>query len=468
MHESFLKLGFFALISFSFFLNSCADDKVQHQDLNACGGFEFLSQKVGADCGTCGTWACDGSDSVVCKDDNVNSCGGCKEFNAHELRGEPCGECGKWKCINPDTIICDGDVKNACGGCAPMRDKPNQKCGDCGTWICQNEDTLECEGDNVNACGGCTALTNQPKDACGGCGAYVCDGTDAVKCVDAANACGGCGILDGEPGESCGTCKKGTWTCNANKSEVTCVGDTTPNECGGCTPLQNPVNSSCGPCNDGKWACLANDKEKLECVGAREKNICGGCSEGKLNDLCGSCSEGYLVCSNNDLYCEIRTHDSPSTAKHIVGPEEGGSFFDSDDNWYDTDGSLSDYNDQRYFWAYVFDKSLAFLNPEAKLINHQVEHQLCMYFRKDSAPVEQKYNCESIPKEAYRKDSITVSGNTFVGCCTTSRSTAERYLKLSGFGTIGADDMELYYKVNSYEAHNKSCDDLNFVLSIHF
>ena len=35
------------------------------------------------------------------------------------------------------------------------------------------------------------------------------------------NACGGCGTLAGTPGNACGAC--GAWTCNAQKTNVTCV-----------------------------------------------------------------------------------------------------------------------------------------------------------------------------------------------------------------------------------------------------
>lgn len=471
MRYNFVYYGVLALsLGLGLCAASCADGNVQSYAENECGGSAVLAHALGSPCGECGTWHCDGIDALSCADQERNACGGCMPMEAQPE--QKCGECGTWKCDGAEKITCEGDTKNACGGCAQLHEDVGQTCGDCGKWICAAPDTLVCDGDTPNVCGGCETLEHEPKESCGGCGAYACDGKEQVKCVDAANACGGCGILDGQPKQSCGECKKGVWTCNTEKTAVTCIGDIETNECGGCEVLTNKVNTPCGPCNDGKWACLSNNKNALECVGAREKNTCGGCTEGKVNDPCGVCLSGIYECKNSDLFCSIATNTIASSARHLVGPRVGGAYVDDDPNWYSASGSLKDSSEERWFWAYVTDEANIFdtLNPEVKLIAPQKEHKLCLYFRKDSATnnVVPNYNCVSIPNAAFTKETITVSGNLYAGCCTTTQTTADRYLKLTGFGTAGADTMRLYYQVTSYSPHSKTCEQLKFTMQYKF
>jgi hypothetical protein len=170
---------------------------------NACGGCATLIAQPGSSCGVChgGTFACFGSDAVICIGPavGVNGCGGCA---AIVPPGSPCGTCkmGVEACNTPDTTVC----KNPTAG--------------------------------ANACGGCSSLSNQPGDSCGcGGGSFMCSGTDAVVCnnTNLVNACGGCGVLAHPIGSRCNDCGS-VWTCGTGGTTQVC-----PNVCG-------PGNICCG------------------------------------------------------------------------------------------------------------------------------------------------------------------------------------------------------------------------------
>jgi hypothetical protein len=200
---------------------------------NACGGCVVLTATLGASCGQCGQYACNGQNAVTCQDPGKNACGGCGT-----LAGTPGGPCG---CNSSYTFVCSADKTsvtctdpgaNACGGCGTLSATPGSPCGMCGTETCSADKTsVSCSDPGLNACGGCGALPAAPGAACGTCGAEVCGANKtSVTCSDpGANACGGCGTLSAAPGAACGTC--GTQVCSANKTSVSCNDPGTTNSC---------------------------------------------------------------------------------------------------------------------------------------------------------------------------------------------------------------------------------------------
>ena len=97
-----------------------------------------------------------------------------------------------------------------------------------------------------------------------------------------ANTCGGDGEAleyDGEPaspGESCGECDDGVLVCHGEDA-LECIGASQKNACGGCGELPAEPDASCGPCDDGVWSC--DGENSLVCEEATERNRCGGCEE---------------------------------------------------------------------------------------------------------------------------------------------------------------------------------------------
>ncbi len=179
---------------------------------NACGGCSTLTGSLGAACGTCGKFACSGTEALVCAGEHGrNFCGGCRTFSPVELAalGTRCGPtpaCGVFACRGPDVLACP--PRNACGGCATLPGQPGTACGNCGQFACVGtHEAVVCAGQHArNACGGCSTLPAPPGAACGTCGQVACSGTDAVVCAGQhpQNACGGCAALSAQPGTSCG------------------------------------------------------------------------------------------------------------------------------------------------------------------------------------------------------------------------------------------------------------------------
>ncbi len=129
-----------------------------------------------------------------------------------------------------------------------------------------------------NVCGDTNIVTNVPGTSCGECGdgTWTCneDNSD-VTCLGASqqNACGGCGVLAQAPNTSCGECGDGTWTCNEDNSDVTCLSASQQNACGGCQTLDIVPGAPCGPCSDGVWSCGVDSKSPY-CDGASTASAC--------------------------------------------------------------------------------------------------------------------------------------------------------------------------------------------------
>ncbi len=87
---------------------------------NSCGGCSTLEAQPGTSCGTCGTYTCEGTDSVRCDDKGSNSCGGCATLG-HE-QGLACGKCGVYVCDGLDSVRCQDPGYNECGTCGPVTD----------------------------------------------------------------------------------------------------------------------------------------------------------------------------------------------------------------------------------------------------------------------------------------------------------------------------------------------------------
>ncbi|TVQ96247.1 MAG: hypothetical protein EA398_16295 [Deltaproteobacteria bacterium] len=131
--------------------DSCVDGECAF--INACGGEAELDGTPGEECGSCGTWACDGEEAVACEGDTDL-----------QTDGENCGTCGN---------VCEGEsgcfegscvAANACGGFSTLPAERGTTCEECGTWVCDGEDDLRCAGGadlqtdplNCGACGdGC-------------------------------------------------------------------------------------------------------------------------------------------------------------------------------------------------------------------------------------------------------------------------------------------------------------------------
>lgn len=235
---------------------------------NGCGGSDTLENAPGTACGTCGfgVWACDGTDAVVCSNEErgVNACGGCGL-----LEGQPdtaCGSCGGvWTCsADGARVTCEGDVRNACGGCAPITGLPGAACGDGGVTYCVSDDALACAAGGANACGGVAPLDAIVGDPCGECGdgTVVCAGAERTRCVGASsrNVCGGCGFLPGTPGESCAP--RAEWACVDDV--LACEPEKGANPCGGTAELDGAPGDACGACGLGRLRCDGFDA--LDCA----------------------------------------------------------------------------------------------------------------------------------------------------------------------------------------------------------
>ena len=306
------------------------------QPTNACGGCFALIGEPGTSCSECGTWTCQGSETVSCAE-TTNECGGCGPLVGEP--GAPCGDCGVYVCRGGN-LVCEGGELNVCGGCAPLPGEVGEDCGTCGTWGCGNDpDNLVCFSDTVNLCGGCESLgVNVPGRRCGVCAGdrLVCEGLNSTRCQEVdRNACGGCGTLPQEigsmcpcgvpwecfgtsmafcPGLSeCGACDNdpanplppleqvgsacvfedgscGVVTCSEDGLSTFCAPGGVNNACGGCFQIP-PGRRPGDACRCGVYVCDGPDS--TVCPG---QNNCGGCSPLELDDQLGdSCNEGCGV-----------------------------------------------------------------------------------------------------------------------------------------------------------------------------
>ncbi|MEO8900735.1 MAG: hypothetical protein ABI488_03770 [Polyangiaceae bacterium] len=292
----------------------------QGSDCASCVG---ATPALGAQCGECGTYACNPDHlTTSCSDPKHNACGGCAALTA--APGSDCGGCGKYECAaDNESVTCKDPGKNACAGCGVLANAPNSSCGACGNWQCTADKSgVQCSGLNANACGGCGALANAPGVACGQCGKYACSTDKAsTTCADPGkNACGGCGVLTGTLNAACGSGNCGKLLCSADKNSLTCSGST-PNACGGCsalTPAGATKDGSCGSCGR-VYACNA-DLNSLSCAGTLP-NACGGCTAitGTVGASCGTC--GKLACASgkNSLTCSGDTPNACGGCTALAG-----------------------------------------------------------------------------------------------------------------------------------------------------
>ncbi len=319
---------------------------------NACRSCGELRGTPGLSCGFCnqGQWTCESGTVDCAADREVNACGGCAVLPVNP--GVICGtdrEPATWRCISPDDVRCVPDNANACGGATALQGVPGALCGTCGrsTLACDGLDALACvnEDEGVNECGGCNELAAEVGSDCGTCGGtWQCNEDGGITCSITRNGCGGCGALDAIPGDPC---DRGVWACATTRA-LECRPEGT-NPCGGENELDDVPGSPCGECVDGTVTCLS--PTQTVCVGASERNACGGCGTmpgqpGELcaagavfvcdgaatacsidiglnacggtaelpaspGDLCGTCNTGTLACAGvSSLTCEGATEDS--------------------------------------------------------------------------------------------------------------------------------------------------------------
>ena len=381
------------------FAYGCADGS--NMGTNACGGIGPLEHIPGDECGDCGQYVCDGSETLKCDDPGTNACGGCIPLT-HQP-GEVCGNCGTYVCSGNDAVKCDdsasasdscsnngnnngsnngnnngsnngsnnGTDTNACGGTATLPHQPGESCGDCMFYECDGSDNVVCT-DTSNACGGCDPLPHQPGDSCGTCGSYACAGLNSVVCAnDNINACGGCSQLPGTPGDHCGDC--GTYECDG--SDALRCDDPGSNACGGCSQLSATPGDHCGTC--GTYACSGLDS--VVCANDNT-NACGGCSQLPTSPgtTC-ACGEGAWHCSGTDaLTCAGAVSDT-SAATRLRNYDDGDN---SESNivvstMYPPDGDSAD-------WWYFWYEDETFSNMELELwLNSPsgIDYDMCVYFQ---------------------------------------------------------------------------------------
>lgn len=104
---------------------------------NDCGGCTVLPSSPATACGTTrepATYLCTGDDELRCIPDNANVCGGRSEIEG--TPGTLCGVCGRGvrACQGSDALICSDENAglNVCGGCTELTAETGEACGDCG------------------------------------------------------------------------------------------------------------------------------------------------------------------------------------------------------------------------------------------------------------------------------------------------------------------------------------------------
>jgi hypothetical protein len=198
--------------------------------------------------------------------------------------GSACDCGGTYACNGTETVMCQGaSSKNVCGGCSTLSDPPGGSCGTCGDgqWACNGTDSTTCGGaSSRNVCGGCGDLDYTLHQGCtppaphgGCCGSWECaaDQNDDW-CKPSCNACNGCGgISGGMPGTSCGSCG-GVWTCSDGNSTYCkqCAGNACCNSAccaSGYSCVGTGNAAACvQTCSDGVTACVS--PHKCSCASA--------------------------------------------------------------------------------------------------------------------------------------------------------------------------------------------------------
>jgi hypothetical protein len=300
--------------------NNC-DGTVDDEVTNACGGCSILEHEPGEACPTCGSYLCQGKESVTCPGGTPNNCMQCNRPNVSGL-GQSCvGENG---C--PGTRVCPidggsepfcpGGAKNNCGVCGmPEVAGLGEACngGGCaGTLKCnQAGNGSVCGGPNRNNCNAC----GQPDVAgigqkCGGtlgCGVVTCSPEgDAGVCLSAMDdvdtdtipgPCDNCPMvanlnqadLDGDGrGDACDNCPM-----VANPTQADADGDGRGDVCDNCPQLSNPTqaNADADPMGD---ACdFDDDNDSIadsadNCPLVANQNQLDSDGDGK-GDACDNC-----------------------------------------------------------------------------------------------------------------------------------------------------------------------------------
>jgi hypothetical protein len=216
------------------------DDTVTH---NTCGGCSALPSTIGEDCLDCGTYTCEGPDSVVCASKPnptvVDPDCSCVDAVIVARDTDADGQGSRLCEQNPGSDCNDGDetfVTNACGGCESLPGAVGATCNVCGVYTCSNG-TMVCLPPPGAASHRC--LTSTTSQACVGNGFW----DDAVAC---GNVC-----YQG----NCEVCAPGTFQCldlgGGSTQVLTCGADS--------SSVINWVSyDSCVPgetCNADKGTC---------------------------------------------------------------------------------------------------------------------------------------------------------------------------------------------------------------------
>lgn len=212
-------------------------------DDGACECVDGFIRAVDADGDGDGSRACSLNPGVDCDDGDAtvthNACGGCAALPS--AIGEDCLDCGSYVCDGPDTLACASKP-------SPVVVDPDCRCVDAlivardtdgdgqGTRLCESNPGSDCnDGDDAfvsNACGGCESLPGTVGAACNQCGVYACNGTSLAcvpqggaagqRCLDATTrqTCVGTGFWGGDAAcanacydGNCETCLPGTFQC---------------------------------------------------------------------------------------------------------------------------------------------------------------------------------------------------------------------------------------------------------------
>jgi hypothetical protein len=239
--------------------NGTPDDGVT----NACGGCTVLSPEFGTACGTCGSYACAGPESVSCQDHGLNNCGQCGAdvpgvgtqctLVGASCAALACDASGTGTVCVASTTDSDGDGQaDACDNC-PKRPNASQTDGDgdgvgdaCDNCpLVRNADQADRDGDGIgDACDNCPDVANaDQKDSDGDGQGDACDadadgdgipnGSD--NCPTVANPGQADGDRDGV-GDACDNCP-----ALANANQLDTDGDGVGDACDDCP---NKANAS--------------------------------------------------------------------------------------------------------------------------------------------------------------------------------------------------------------------------------
>ena len=491
----------------------CKENQVTED--NPCGGKSKLDL-YGKECGACGIYKCDGTDTLKCEDSGKNVCGGCGALEHNpgdtcdngvwtcsdgdlickegktltepndcggmmELTGEKggdCGVCGKYECAGTDALICNDPGMNDCGGCNALEHKPGETCGECGKYVCETNESTKCDDPGKNDCGGCSPLTAVPDTPCGTseCAKWTCDGKENVVCGSKSmNACGGCTALDHKPGESCsGSQECCTWVCDDHGGII--KDEHAVNACGGCGILEYDPGTKCAG-GHGVWACDKADtsKNRVTCT-CDEHDECGGCNkEHKVGDSCSICEsyhwgdlgdDGHFVCMETKLICSDGA-DSPMDAIELSRYDNLEDSNDETGRWVER--RIVHEDDVDWFYIdHVEDTWTGLMQPEVWITGDKGS-RLCMYILEDRRPDSVDYTCSGTGKRSDGPD-MTVSANEpaelvledgrkFTGFCTKPSPDAYvKYLKFNNVEKALSDNsLTAYISVSLDEPKKNTC-----------